>query len=314
MSAFAFGLAFLLDMILGDPRSWPHPVRLIGRIVSNLTALARSMTIRPDQQGAAGVLMVIVVVGLTWWSTWLVTTVLSRYSPALAWIIALYLAYASLAVRSLYEETRRVVLALEEDDLPRARRLLGLVVGRETAELDRPGIIRALLETISENLSDGVVAPLFYLALGGPPLALAYKAVSTLDSMIGYKDERFRHLGRAAARLDDLANFIPARITAAFICLSCYILGLDARAAFLTWLTDGPKHPSPNAGRPEAALAGALGVQLGGAAVYNGQMTVKPYLGAAGTALNETHVSQAHQILFLVSGMTGLAGLIWRAL
>lgn len=314
MNAFAFGLAFLLDLVIGDPRSWPHPVRLIGRLISSLTALSRSIAATPEQLRAAGVLIVIVVVGLTWWSAWLATSGLSRYSPALAWIIALYLAYASLAVRSLYEETRRVVLALEEDDLPRARRLLGLVVGRETDDLDRPGIIRALLETISENLSDGVTTPLFYLALGGPPLALAYKAVSTLDSMIGYKDERFRHLGWAAARLDDLANFIPARLTAAFICLSCFILRLDARAAFLTWLTDGPKHPSPNAGRPEAALAGALGVRLGGPAVYNGQVTVKPYLGAARAALNENHVFLAHQVLFLVSGMMGLAGLIGRAL
>ena len=179
----------------------------------------------------------------------------------------------------MFHETWRVALALQEGDLERARSLLSLVVGRETANLDRPGVLKAVIETTAENLSDGVIAPLFYLILGGPALGLAFKAVSTMDSMIGYKNEKYMHLGWAAARTDDVLNYIPARISAALITVSAWILKLDPARAYKTWMSDGGRHSSPNAGRPEAAMAGALGIQLGGSSVYHGRPGGKAYPG-----------------------------------
>jgi len=314
MNGFFLGLAFLLDLALGDPPGWPHPVRLMGSLISRLSDLVRKLFQKPLQLRLAGVVIVIIVVGLSWVLAFLLMAGADRIFPDLGLAVGVFLAYTTLAARSLHDETWRVALALRENDLPRARRLLGLVVGRETRNLDRPGIIRALLETMAENLSDGVIGPLFYLALGGPALAMAYKAVSTLDSMIGYKDEQCRDLGWAAARTDDLANLIPARISAALIALAALILGLDARGAVRTWLTEGGRHASPNAGRPEAALAGALGVQLGGPAVYNGQVVVKPTLGRNTMPLEDKHMRRADDILFLSSGLMMLVVLAWRGL
>ncbi|MEW5725893.1 MAG: adenosylcobinamide-phosphate synthase CbiB, partial [Thermodesulfobacteriota bacterium] len=227
--------------------------------------------------------------------------------------VSVWLAFTTLSARGLYDETWRAARALAEGDLPRARKLLGLVVGRDTERLDRAGVLRALLETVAENLSDGVVAPLFYMALGGPALGLAYKAVNTLDSMIGYKDERFLHLGWAAAKLDDAANFIPARLAAALVAAAAWILGLDARGALHTWLEHGGRHTSPNAGRPEAALAGALGVRLGGPSTYRGRWVEKPVLGFKDAPLTIAHVHQAERMIFLAGGLMVLLILIGEA-
>ena len=314
MTGFLLGLAFLFDLLIGDPPGWPHPVRLIGRTIDRLSGLALGSFSSPVALRLAGAVVVVLVVGLTWSAAWLLMAGAALISPGLGLAVWIYLAYATLAARSLYDETWRVVLALHDSDLKRARRLLGMVVGRETRSLDRSGILRALLETIAENLSDGVVAPLFYLALGGPALALAYKAANTLDSMIGYKDERFRDLGWAAARLDDLANIIPARLSAALIALAALLLGLDAPESVRTWLRDGGRHSSPNAGRPEAALAGALGVCLGGPAVYFGRTLVKPTLGRGDQPLSESRVRQAEGLLFASGGLMALGVIVLRSL
>ncbi|MFH1090923.1 MAG: adenosylcobinamide-phosphate synthase CbiB [Pseudomonadota bacterium] len=310
MSGLALGLAYLMDLIIGDPPWFPHPVRLIGWLIHRLAAWARPWSSNPWPLRLAGMIIVILTVGLTWLMVWFLLRAAGWFSPWLSAALSVFLAYTALAAKSLYVETWRAALALKDGDLPRARRLLSLVVGRDTADLERAQILRALVETVAENLSDGVIAPFFYLALGGPALGLAYKAVNTLDSMIGYKAEPYRHLGWAAARLDDLAGLLPARITAAVIVLAAFLLRLDARGALRIWLRDGGRHDSPNAGRPEAALAGALGVQLGGTNLYRGLIVVKPTLGEARAPLSLKHLRQAEEVLFLAGGLMCLAVVI----
>jgi adenosylcobinamide-phosphate synthase len=189
------------------------------------------------------------------------------------------LAWFCLAARSLHRESKQVADALEAGDLEGARQLLSQIVGRDTAELSEEQVWRATVETVAENSSDGVVAPLFFLMLGGPLAALAYKAVNTLDSMVGYRNERYLHFGWAAARLDDLVNWLPARLTGGLICCCAHSIGLSGQGAWRIMERDGRKHSSPNAGIPEAAVAGALGVRLGGSSSYFGQLVEKPFIG-----------------------------------
>jgi adenosylcobinamide-phosphate synthase len=316
MTAFLLTAAFLLDFLMGDPRLLPHPVRLMGRFITSGEDLLRSLfppTPRGEKWG--GLLLVAGLVGLTLFLSWLLAAlVLSSFSSftpgsaALA-ILLIYLTASTLALRELIDSTQAVQALLNAGELAGARSALALIVGRDTEKLQSDGIHRALLETLSENLSDGFVAPLFYLILGGLPLALAYKAVNTLDSMVGYKNDRYRHFGWAAARLDDVAGFVPARITALLIILAAGILRGKgaAKEAWQTMRQDGPKHASPNAGLPEAAFAGALGVGLGGPATYGGIVTEKPWLGRERGGNYEAAFPRGRQIALLAA----LLGLAW---
>lgn len=191
-----------------------------------------------------------------------------------------------------------VIKSLEQGDLNEARQALSMIVGRETSQLDEEGVLKACLETVAENASDGVIAPLFYLVLGGPILGLLYKAVNTMDSMIGYKNDRYLELGWAAARLDDLLNIIPARLTGLLLVAVAYPLGLNGRSALRIMLRDAGKHASPNAGWPEAAAAGAMAIQLGGSATYFGKQVEKATIGDAGQPLSITHYHQLVQMLY----------------
>jgi adenosylcobinamide-phosphate synthase len=202
-------------------------------------------------------------------------------NPWLGFAVAVIISWSCLAARSLHRESQLVAEALGRGDLTAARRYLANIVGRDTAELDEAEIWRATVETVAENTSDGVIAPLFYLCLGGPLLAIAYKAVNTLDSMVGYRNERYIEFGRASARFDDLANFIPARITGLLMVAAAPLFGLSARNAWRIMRRDGRNHSSPNSGIPEAAVAGALGVRLGGTNLYGGRPVEKPTIGDA---------------------------------
>ena len=301
MSGTALTLAFLLDLLLGDPQTWPHPVIFIGRAIARLSDLSHRLCRRPVTLKIAGVLITLAVVGLTYVVVALLLSLLQSNWPVIGWLVAVILAYLAIAARGLYDQTWRVVVALQEGDLPRARHLLSMVVGRETDQLDERQVLRAVIETIAENLSDGVIAPIFYLAIGGPALGWAYKAVNTLDSMIGYKNEKYKDLGWASARLDDLANWIPARLTAILIGLTAYLINLDGPGAFKTWWTHGHQHTSPNAGRPEAALAGALGIRLGGTNIYHGETVEKPEIGTGTSVLTAAHARQAEKVLWISS-------------
>jgi len=258
-----------LDLVLGDPPWLPHPVRAVGWF-----ARVCEDRLRPSglPLRLAGVLFWILVTGGFTLTVWITVRI------GHAWC-TVYWIYALLACRDLDVEASRVIHTLENDDPQAARKWLAWIVGRDTAHLDEPEIVRATVETVAENLSDGVVAPLFWLAVGGPVAMAAYKAINTLDSMVGYRNERYREFGWASARIDDLANFVPARLTAVLIWIAALLPGLDARRAFSITLRDGGSQPSPNSGYPEAAVAGALGVQLGGVNFYQGRPSVKAAMG-----------------------------------
>lgn len=269
--------AVAADALLGDPPRWPHFVRWLGRLIAWLEPRLRRAARSPVGLRLAGVALVLVVVGAGTWGARLALA-LAGVLPPLGLLLGAALCFQCLAAGQLWREARAVNDALKAGDLTLARGRLGMIVGRDTASLDETGVRRAVIETVAENLNDGVVAPLFYLALGGPVWGVAYKAVNTLDSMVGYKDERYADLGWAAARVDDLAGWIPARLTALVIALACPLVGLSAGEAWRVALRDHGAHKSPNAGWPEAAAAGALGVRLGGPNLYSGRLVEKPWL------------------------------------
>jgi len=268
--------SFLLDLLLGDPHGWPHPVIGIGRFIKRLELVLASLL---DNRRLAGVLLALTTVLMSGSVTWGVLRVADLMHPLFGLAVTVWLGYTTIALRSLHVESARVVRYLEQGKISEARRALSLIVGRETSQLDEEQILRACIETVAENTSDGVIGPLFYLLLGGPVAAMMYKAASTLDSMVGYTDDRYREMGWASARLDDLLNLVPARLTGLLMVAACLPLGLNLWAAFRIMLRDARKTSSPNAGFPEAAVAGALGVRLGGAAMYFGEMVEKPSLG-----------------------------------
>jgi adenosylcobinamide-phosphate synthase len=277
-------LAIVLDLLLGDPRWLPHPVILIGRLITALESLLRSVF---RNERFAGVLLLIGTAGIATLTAWLLIKVSSLFHPLVGFLAAAVLSYTCLATRSLHSESALVADALADGNLEKARLCLSYIVGRDTANLEESEIWRALVETVAENTSDGIIAPLFWLALGGPVAGIAYKAVSTLDSMVGYKNDRYLLFGWASARMDDLLNYVPARLTALFMILAAAPAGLSPRGALSIATRDRLKHPSPNSGHPEAAAAGALGVQLGGRAFYNGRECWKQTIGDPHAPLDE---------------------------
>jgi adenosylcobinamide-phosphate synthase len=276
VSAALAAAAFSLDLLLGDPRGWPHPVVWIGRLIGGLEALWTRLLGRTC---VAGVLLTCSTLLVAGGGAWGVLVLARAVHPWLGAAVSFWLAYACLALRALHVESLAVVRRLEAGDLAGARQALSMIVGRDTAALDEAGVLRATIETVAENTSDGVVAPLFYLCLGGPVAAVVYKAASTLDSMVGYQSERYRQVGWASARLDDLLNLVPARLTGVLMVLAAGLLRLDAAGAWRSLRRDAGRHASPNAGFPEAAAAGALGIRLGGPAYYSGRLSEKATLG-----------------------------------
>jgi adenosylcobinamide-phosphate synthase len=272
--------AYVLDLAAGDPPWLPHPVVLMGRAARAAEAVVRRLACAPWVEVVGGALIVVVVVGLSVAGGYLLMAAATKLAPLLGLVVAALLGWTTLATRSLLQHAGAVVQALDAGDLRQARERVAKIVGRDTRDLDETGVARAIVETVAESSADGIVAPLFYLTLGGPLLALAYKAVNTLDSMIGHREPPYLHLGRVAARLDDLANLVPSRITAFLFVVAALLTGHSARGAWRVWRRDGDKHESPNAGQPEAAMAGALGVRLGGLNHYAGLASYRPLLGA----------------------------------
>jgi adenosylcobinamide-phosphate synthase len=279
VKAYQFAIAYLLDLILGDPKYFPHPVRGIGLLIRIFEKVLRWPSSRPSWEKAAGCLLALGLPAGVFLGTTLLIESVKIVHPCAQSLLIIILAYTTLATRSLHKEAARVVRDLKEGRVSEARKNLSFIVGRETEHLTYPEILKAVLETLAENLSDGVIAPLFYLLLGGVPLAMAFKAISTLDSMVGYKNSRYLHFGWASARMDDLFNYIPARITGFLIFFLAWPLGLSSEESWRIRKRDGAKSESPNAAIPEAALAGALQIQLGGPAIYHGVRSDKPFLG-----------------------------------
>ena len=269
--------AFLLDLAVGDPRWLPHPVVLMGKVIAHGERLLRSGNARSDF--LLGMVLSLFLIALSAVATLGLVALFNSLPPWLSCTAIAALASATLATRGLLDAVKLIEAPLRAGNLPEARRQLSHIVGRETSCLNQDKVLRAGLESLAESTCDGVVAPLFYLFLGGVPLAMAYKAASTLDSMIGYRTERYLYFGKFAARLDDVLNFVPARLTALFIVGAALALRLDPLRALRTLWRDHANHLSPNAGYPEAALAGAFGIRLGGPSIYFGNEINKPYLG-----------------------------------
>ena len=281
----AFLGGFLLDMALGDPHWLPHPISLIGRLISllerRLNSWGKEGKGKEEKQKEIfrGLLLVILVTGITASTAGLLLSLAYGLHPWLGILVETLMTYQILAAKCLREESMKVCQRLEEGRLKEARSAVAMIVGRDTEQLDEKGIVRAAVETVAENTSDGVIAPLLYTALGGPVLGFFYKAVNTMDSMVGYKNEKYLYFGRFAAKLDDIVNYIPARLAALLMIASAKISGLDGKMAWKIWNRDRRNHASPNSAQTESAAAGALHVQLAGNAYYFGKLYKKPFIG-----------------------------------
>jgi adenosylcobinamide-phosphate synthase len=301
--------AYLLDLLLGDPSWWPHPVRWVGRWITWCESLFYDAEGPPVYQRIAGfIFWLVVVVGVV--STTLACIRLASYlHPTAGAVLTVWIAYATIATRSLHSESRGVVRAVAAGDLPGARKRLSWIVSRDTSRLDEREILRAVVETVSENISDGIVAPLLCLSFGGPVGAMAYKAVNTMDSMVGYLNDRYRYFGWFAARADDVVNYIPSRLTALLMVAGAAALRLDWRNAWKVARRDARRMKSPNAGYPEAAAAGALNIQLGGPNVYFGRVEQKPTLGDDVNPLSLSVYSTTIRLMYATSFLAFLLAL-----
>lgn len=280
MNAIVLGCAYAMDLIVGDPEWFPHPVQAMGRMIAAGEAAATPGRHAPVRDLVQGALVTCVVVVVTVAAAVLALRAVRLVHPGVALVTEVLLAWTVLATGSLLTEASRVVRALDGGDIVSARARLARIVGRDTGALTEAEIARGVIETLAESTCDAIVAPLCYLVAGGVPAALAYKAVNTLDSMIGHREPPYTYFGRVAARLDDIANFIPARLAAIAIAIAAACTGESSSGALRVWLRDHANHDSPNAGHPEAAMAGALGVRLGGTNYYDGVPATKPLLSA----------------------------------
>lgn len=287
-------IAYGMDLIFGDPVWFPHPVRGMGWLIQQLEKALR----RGRAEKLLGCLLMVIVVGGTYSLTAGLLFWAFRLHPMFQYVVTLVLLWTTLANKDLYAESERVRTALLAEDYPRARQMLSRIVGRDTETLEEADIARATVETIAENVVDGITAPMFYAFLGGAPAALAYKAANTLDSMVGYRNERYKNFGWASARLDDVLNFVPARITGILIPPLAACIGFSAKQSWLVFWRDRKKHPSPNSAHAESAFAGALEVQLGGVSTYDGVSSRKELLGNARHPFIIATIRKAHRLMF----------------
>lgn len=294
-----------LDLLLGDPHWMPHPVRWMGRTISGLETLLRRLFPKtPGGERWAGVVLALALPTLFGGGSALILWGLGQVSPWLSWVVQLWFSYQLLAARSLQKESMAVYSPLKAHDLEGARRAVSRIVGRDTQALDETGVAKAAVETVAENTCDGVIAPLIFLFLGGLPAGMAYKAVSTLDSMVGYKNDKYRFFGWASARLDDILNFIPARLSGLLLCLGAALLpGCSGRRAWTIFWRDRRKHASPNSAHTEAACAGALGVRLAGDASYFGKVVHKPTLGDPVRPVEPEDIPRACRLMYAGAGL-----------
>lgn len=306
MTAFAAG--FVLDLILGDPEHWSHPVRWIGNLIQKLTEVFLGKAERVTEEAkrkrkkrAYGRYMVVLVVLISGSVTALLLLGAYRIHPVAGCLLEAWLTYRLLAAKSLRDASMKVYRALMQDTLDQARYAVSMIVGRDTENLTAEGVTKAAVETVAENTSDGVIAPMLYMAMGGPILGMVYKAINTMDSMVGYKNEKYMDYGRAAAKLDDLVNFLPARISGLLMVAAAFLLksldGFDGGNAWRIFRRDRRKHASPNAAHTEATCAGALGVQLAGDTPYFGKVVSKPTLGDGLRPIEPEDIPKANHLM-----------------
>lgn len=289
-------IGFILDLIIGDPQNPIHPIRLIGAFCKFTEKIFRKVL--KNSLKLAGLLTWLVVVSIVFIFNYLLLKISIIINPILGVIVSSIMIYFCIATKALKVEGLKVVKFIINDDIEGARKQLSYIVGRDTKNLDKEAILKAVIETVAENMSDGVIAPLFYAGLGGAPLAFLYKAVNTMDSMFGYKNEKYMEFGYFPAKLDDVFNYIPARLTGYLIIIISFILGLDYRNSYKIYNRDKYNHSSPNSAHPEAAVAGALKVELGGANYYFGKLVEKPTIGENLENIDLNKVKATNKILY----------------
>ena len=293
---------YILDLLFGDPRQIYHPIRIIGNLISVLEKGIRKVFPKtPGGELAGGVVLVLLTVGISTVVPAVLLAIAAWIHPAVYWALASFWSWQILATKSLKTESMKVYAPLKTGDLPAARYAVSMIVGRDTERLSEEGVAKAAVETVAENTSDGIVAPLIFLAIGGPALGFLYKSVNTMDSMVGYKNDKYLYFGRAAARLDDLLNFFPARISAWLMIAAAAVLGMDGRNAKRIYLRDRHNHASPNSAQTEAVMAGALRVQLAGDAWYFGKRYEKPTIGDPFRSVEPEDIVRANRLMYLTS-------------
>ncbi len=302
-------LALLMDLVVGDPAVIPHPVKIIGWAITRLEKFLRLFTNSPSSERMAGCILALVIPGTVYVIMFGLCWLAARIHVNLGLIVSAWFISAAIAARGLMDVGNDVYQYLSKGEPEQARKVVDGIVGRDTEAMNEPEMVRATVETMAENIVDAVVAPIFFAFLGGAPGAMAYRAINTLDSMVGYRNSRYLHFGWASARLDDLANYIPARLTGVLIVITAAILrSRPVNAAVSIWRDSG-KHPSPNSGIPEAGVAGALGVALGGLNYYEGIPSLRPLMGvSAGTALGCGHIKQTIRFVWLTGILAVLLG------
>ena len=298
----AFILGFLLDLLFGDPHGFPHIVVGMGKAIAGLERILRRVFPKsPRGELAGGTILALLMCILSFGAAWALLRLLGMLHPLLSLAAESFLCWQCLALKSLRDESLPVYRALVKQDLPAARKAVSMIVGRDTDKLDGAGVARAAVETVAENTTDGVIAPMVFLALGGAPLGVLYKAVNTMDSMVGYRNEKYMHFGRAAARLDDAANFPCARLAALLMVLAAFLTGMDGKNAWRIFVRDRYRHKSPNSAQTEAVCAGALHVRLGGDAYYFGKPVQKPTIGDDDRAVAPGDILLSHRLLSVTS-------------
>lgn len=302
ISLLALCIGFVLDLCIGDPHKIPHPVCFIGKFISWQEKHLRKLFPHTKQgELLAGGVLVCITVTVSSLLPFSILLVTQHISPYLRLFVESIMCWQILATKSLKTESMKVYSALAANDLNQAKRNLSMIVGRDTANLDTTAVSKATIETVAENTSDGVVAPLFFCALGGATAGFFYKSINTLDSMVAYKNERYLYFGRIAAKLDDIANYLPSRITALLMILSAAVLGFNPTSAYSIWQRDKRKHASPNAAQTESACAGALEIQLAGDAFYQGVLHKKDHIGDDTKPVTPDHIIQANQLLYMTA-------------
>lgn len=302
LTLLAVAIGYCIDLVIGDPLWLPHPICLIGRLIASSEKFLRKFTKdTPISLKIAGGLLVLFIVFVSFAVPFTLLHLAKKLGTVYWFILQTIFCWQALATKCLKNESMKVYQSLKENDIEKSRYNVSMIVGRDTNKLDETGIIKATVETVAENTCDGVVAPIIYCALGGGPLGFAYKAINTMDSMIAYKNQRYIHFGFFAAKLDDIANFIPARISAFVMIFSAYIGGFNGQNAFIIWKRDRYNHKSPNSAQTESVAAGALEIQLAGDAVYDGIVCKKPFIGDSLKDITSEDIKRVNKLMYITS-------------
>ena len=302
ISLVALVMGYILDLIFGDPYWMPHPVRFIGNLISILEKVIRRFMPKTKRgEYIGGIILTVMVVSISMVIPLVIILMAKSINTYLALTVETFMCYQILATKSLKVESMKVYDELAKNDLPSARKAVSMIVGRDTKDLTFSGVAKAAVETVAENTSDGIIAPMIFIAIGGAPMGFFYKAINTMDSMVGYKNEKYINFGRFAAKLDDVVNYLPARISAYEMILSSFFLRYDYKNAFKIYKRDRYNHASPNSAQTESVCAGALDVQLAGNAYYFGKLYEKPTIGDDIREINYDDIKKANRLLYCTS-------------